>query len=104
MANGIMQDYRRSNVTYASISLTASGNLIDYNLAENTTLFNKVKVARELVVRNTHPMFIKLNSETNDPIEVFAREGVATSGIPIENLFITTVAGCVIRVFSVGYN
>jgi hypothetical protein len=98
------QDYRRSNITYASVSVTASGNLIDYNIAENTSLFNKVQVARELIVRNTAPMFIKLNSDQNDPIEVFAREGVATSGIPISNLYITTVAGCVIRVFLVGYN
>lgn len=98
------QDYRRSNVTYASISLTTSGNEIDFDIGANTTLFSKVKVAREIVIRNTHPAFIKFNDTESDPIEVFAREGLASSGMPIENIYITTVADCIIRVFMVGWN
>jgi hypothetical protein len=98
------QDYRRSNVTYASVSLTTSGNVIDFDIKSNTTLFSKVKVAREIVIRNTHPTYVKFNDTGNDAIEVFAREGVASSGMPIENIYITTVAGCRIRVFMIGYN
>lgn len=98
------QDYRRSNVTYAAISLTTSGNEIDFDIRANTALFSKVKVAREIVIRNTHPTYVKFNDISNDAIEVFAREGIASSGMPIENIYITTVAGCIIRVFMIGYN
>jgi hypothetical protein len=104
MAGNFQQDYRRSNVTYASVSLTTSGNEIDFDIRANTTLFSKVKVAREIVIRNTHPAYIKFNDVENDAIEVFAREGLASSGMPIENIYITTVAGCHIRVYLIGWN
>lgn len=103
MSNGI-QDYRRSNATYASVSLTTSGDVVDLDLRSNTSLFSKVRVAREIVIRNTYPMYVKFNDVENDPIEVFAREGLSSSGMPIENIYITTVAGCLIRVYMIGWN
>jgi hypothetical protein len=98
------QDYRRSNVTYASISLTTSGNEIDFDVKAHTALFSKVKVAREIVIRNTHPIYVKFNDVENDAIEAFAREGLASSGMPIENIYVTTVAGCHLRFYLIGWN
>jgi hypothetical protein len=101
---GYVQDYRRSNVSYASRSLTVSGNVIDLDIGAETGLFSKVVVGREIVIRNTQPFYIKFNSTENDPIEVFAREGIHSSGMPIESIYVTTVEGCHLRFYMVGYN
>jgi hypothetical protein len=102
--NKISSDLTRSLIGYASVSLTLAQDVIDWSLKEHTTLFEKMNVGRELVLRNTAPIFIKLNSSTNDTIELFEYEGLNTVGYPVEDIFISGAAGSVIRILMLGWN
>ena len=102
--NQIYQDYRRSNVKYASISYTVPDNMVDFSFKSNTELFDKLQIIRELIIRNTGPIFIKLNDISEDPIEIFAKEGFQTSGFPVEDILITAAQGCVLRITGIGWN
>ena len=102
--NTTTSDYPRSHVAYDAISLTTSGTIIDYSLKENTTLFDRITVIREMTLRNTLPVYVKLNVVTNAAIELLEGEGINSSGLPIEDIFITAVSGTLVRIFGVGWN
>lgn len=103
--NSITQDLPRSRVNYASETIEFVENVIDWDIRSNTSFFNrKVEVGRELVIRNTQPCFVKINSTENDFIELFANEGINTRSVPIENLFITAASGCILRLIITGWN
>jgi hypothetical protein len=102
--NKITSDYARAHVRYASVSITLAEDVIDWSLRENTTLFDRMNVGREIVLRNTAPVFVRLNSAFNDVIELFEYEGLNIVGYPVEDIFISGASGAVIRVLLLGWN
>jgi hypothetical protein len=102
--NKATSDPARAWQNYASITMTASGNLADYDVQANTTLFSKVKQARELMIRNSAEVQIKLNDLQEDPIDIEPYEGLLVSGLPINNLYVTTASGCKFRALLIGWN
>jgi hypothetical protein len=102
--NKISSDPVRSHVSYAFVSVTLSSNVTDWSLRENTTLFSKIQVGREMVLKNTAPIFVRLNDIANDAIELFEHEGIVTVGYPIEDLFISGASGTIVRVQILGFN
>jgi len=101
---GEYQDYRRSTRQYAAISITTSGNVSDFDVKAETALFDNIRVAQMVVIRNTHPMWLRFNSINSDQVEIFANEGINMANIPVSNIYITTVGGCVIRMLTIGWN
>jgi hypothetical protein len=102
--NKITSDLSRAHVRYASVSITLAEDVIDWSLRENTTLFDRMNVGREIVLRNTSPVFVRLNSTTNDVIELFEYEGLNMVGYPVEDIFISGATGSIIRVILIGWN
>jgi hypothetical protein len=103
--NKVTSDPPRPHVSYSSVSVTVSGNAVDFSIKDNTSLFDRLTYGREVVVRNTYPVLLKLNEQSNDPIELYSYEGISTSGIPISDILITTTAsGSRIRVWILGWN
>jgi hypothetical protein len=102
--NKITSDLARAHVRYASVSITLAEDVIDWSIKDHTTLFDKMAVGREIVLRNTAPIFVRLNSATNDVIELFEYEGLNIVGYPVEDIFISGASGAVIRVLILGYN
>jgi hypothetical protein len=69
------------------------------------SLFKGITHGREVVLRNTAPILLRLNDPQNDPIELYSYEGINTAGIPVSDLFITTMSGgSDIRVWLLGWN
>ena len=101
--NRISSDPSRAFTRYASISIDLS-NIVDYNIKENTTLFDKIKVARVCSIRTTAPIYVKLNTTEADPIEFFSNDGFNFGLLPIENIFITAASPTHIRIIIIGYN
>jgi len=99
-----IQDYRRSSIKYSSVSITLAEDVIDWSLREHTTLFDKTTIGREIVLRNTAPIFVKLNSVINDTIELFEYEGLNMVGYPVEDIYISGATGAIIRILLLGYN
>lgn len=101
----ITSDYPRPNVGYASITLTLSGGLTDYDVKANTALFDRINYGREFVLRNIGDVSIKFNDPLNDSIDLYTHEGINMSGVPVSNIYITTYSGNVlVRVWMVGWN
>lgn len=101
--NMISSDPSRAYSRYGSISIDLN-NVVDYNIRENTALFDKVKVARVCMIRTTAPIYVKFNSTDDDPIEFFSQDGFNFGLLPIENIFITAASTSHIRVVIIGYN
>jgi hypothetical protein len=102
--NKISSDLTRALIRYASVNITLAEDVIDWSLKEHTTLFEKMNVGREVVLRNTAPIFVKLNSSTNDVIELFEHEGLNVVGYPVEDIFISGAAGSIVRILMLGWN
>lgn len=103
--NTITSDFPRAGIVYAAITLHVSGAVSDYDVKENTYLFDKLTYGREIVIRSTGAISVKFNAVTNDPVDLFANEGINTSGLPVSNIFITSTGGeSVVRVWMVGWN
>jgi hypothetical protein len=102
--NTISHDFPRSSANYAAVTLHVSGDISDYSLKENSFLFNKVRWARELVIRNSAPVTVKFNSVDNDPIDLFTNEGINMSGMPVGDIIIGAGDGAIIRIWIVGWN
>lgn len=100
-----VQDCRRSNIQYAAVTVDISGVVTDLSLRDTTALFDKVEVARELVLRNTEAVAVKLNSVDNDSIDLFKNEGINMSGIPVADVYVTTSSkGAKVRIWITGWN
>jgi hypothetical protein len=100
-----IQDFRRSSITYDAITLEVSAHVTDLNIKDNTELFNKIEVARELVFRNTDPVAVRLNSISNAAIDLLEGEGINMSGVPISNIYLSTGdRSSLIRIWILGWN
>lgn len=101
--NMVSSDPSRAYSRYGSISIDLQ-NVVDYDIKANTALFDKVNVGRVCMIRTTAPIFVKLNSTDDDPIEFFSQDGFNFGLLPIENLFITAASATHLRIIIIGYN
>jgi len=101
--NMISSDPSRAYSGYAATSVDLE-NVVDYDLKDNTTLFDSVGVARICIIKTTAPVYVKFNSTDNDPIEFFSNDGFSFGLLPIENIYITAALLAHVRVIIIGYN
>jgi hypothetical protein len=101
--NSITSDPSRAYSRYASVSFDLA-NTVDYDVKANTTLFDRTTVARVCMIRSTMPIYVKLNSTDDDPIEFFSNDGFNFGLLPVENIFITAAEEAHIRIVTIGYN
>lgn len=102
--NTITSDHSRSYVRYAAVTIDFSSSETNFSVKNNTDLFNNIKWARELVLRTSKAVGVKFNKTTEDEIDLYAGEGINMSGIPIEDIFLTTNTNPVVRIWIVGWN
>jgi hypothetical protein len=102
--NKISSDYPRAHMSYASVSITLSEDVVDWSVKDNTYLFTNMRVGREVTLRNTSPIYVKLNNSDNDVIELFENEGLNVVGYPVEDIFITGASASVVRILLLGWN
>ena len=102
--NKATSDPARAWQNYGAITITASGGLTGYDMAANTTLFSKVKTARELMIRNTQEMSVRFNGMQEDEVFIDPYEGLLISGLPISNIYVTATPGCRFKILLIGWN
>jgi hypothetical protein len=103
--NKASSDPARAWVDYASVSLSIESAITDLNVQANSTLFSRIKLGREILIKTDKQIAVKLNLATNDAIDLLDGEALPIAGIPISNIFITTTAaGAFVRIIILGWN
>ena len=77
---------------YASTTFTVSGSVTDYDVKDNTTVFDSMSIANKFTVSASGAnISLKLNSTDNDALP--ADTSFMMDSFHLDNLYITTPAG-----------
>jgi len=77
---------------YASASFTVSGSVTDYDVKDNTTIFNSMAIANKFTVTASGAnISLKLNSTSNDALP--ADTSFMMDNFHIENFYVTAPGG-----------
>lgn len=89
---------------YAAATITVSGGVTDFNVNQNSSLFSKVSVPTEILIRNgASPLIIKFNAPAHDSVALPANSVLNFSGLIISNIYVTnTEATTTMEVFTLG--
>ena len=100
----LTSDLPRSRVGYAAITITLTDEVSNYDVREQTVLFEKINYFRELVLRNVGDVGVRFNEISNDQVDLYSHEGINMEGMPIGNIFLTTSGGAIVRIWALGWN
>ena len=94
-------DYPKPFTSYASLETTISGT--NYDLATNTSLFDNLAVANDVLLRAVGgDVSVRLNESTNDLISIGSGDSITLSNVAINNFFVTA-SGATLKVLLFGY-
>jgi hypothetical protein len=89
---------------YASVVLTISGAASDYSVQDNSTLFSKLTVAHELLIKDGDSDFtIKFNQASNDSIPIVKAGQISIEGYSITDIFITASGNLTVNLVTLGW-
>jgi hypothetical protein len=89
---------------YASAELTLSSGVTNYNVSEETELFNNIKTGNEALIRiYNDSATVRFNGETEDAITIPAGGNFVIQNFRVSNIFITTSGAISAKIFMMGY-
>jgi hypothetical protein len=88
---------------YSCITITVSG-VVDYDLSNNTALFENLSTANELLfIVGISPVTVKLDAVDHDPIPIDANAKLGLSSIAVENVFLTCSESTSLTIYAAGW-
>jgi hypothetical protein len=94
----------RPYADYASMTITTSGAVTDYSLKQNSTFFNHISSAYEIMIKEGDSDFtFKLNSVEHDMINYREGSTFGLTGYPVGDIFITTSGAVSFESFALGW-